>query len=80
MARFRRDRNRIEADQTRVLSHPVRLSIMGLYTKDEDRSLRADGLLADLMAEDPDAFGELSEGQILYHRARLQDAQLLPMG
>lgn len=78
MPRPGRDRNRIEADQTQALSHPVRLGILGLFTRDTDRSLAADALLKDLTAEDPDTFGDFNEGQILYHRARLQDAELLP--
>ncbi len=78
MALHGRDRNRIEADQTQALSHPVRLGILGLFTKDRDRSLTADDLLADLLAEDPKTYKKFNAGQILYHRARLQDADLLP--
>lgn len=76
----RRDRGRIEPDQMQVLSHPVRLGILGLFTKDAARSLAATDLLGDLIAEDPEMFGEFSVSQIAYHRARLQDAQLLPAG
>lgn len=78
MARPGRDRNRIEADQTQALSHPVRIAILGLFTSNTRRSLAADALLEDLTTQDRDAFGHFHEGQILYHRARLQDAELLP--
>ncbi|HEY5943026.1 MAG TPA: hypothetical protein VIT89_09220 [Solirubrobacterales bacterium] len=78
MELFGRDRGRIEADQARVLSHPVRVGILTLFTKDRSRSLAAADLLEDLVAEDPDSFGEFDAGQVLYHRARLQDAKLLP--
>lgn len=80
MELFGRDRGRIEPDQAQALSHPVRMSILALFTKDTTRSLAAVDLLADLVAEDPEAFGDYNAGQILYHRARLQDARLLPTG
>jgi hypothetical protein len=78
MAMFGRSRGRIELDQTQALSHPVRIGILGVFTKDPVRSLAASDLLDDLIAEDPDMFGEFSVSQVAYHRARLQDAQLLP--
>lgn len=71
-------RGRIEPDQIREFDHPVRLGILGLFTKDPGRSLAADDLLAALVAEDPDAFADYCVGDIFYHRARLQRAQLLP--
>jgi hypothetical protein len=74
------NRNRIEADQMQVLSHPVRLGILALFTRDRSRSLAVADLREDLVAEDPDSFGEFDAAQVLYHRARLQDAQLLPTG
>ena len=80
MALFGRDRGRIEPDLTEALSHPVRFNIMALFTRDTDRSLAADDLLAALVAQDAAAFGGCDVGQILYHRARLQDARLLPTG
>jgi hypothetical protein len=78
MSLYGRNRRRIEADQTQALTHPVRVGILTLFTRDTSRSLAADDLLEDLTAEDPDSFGGFSEGQVLYHRARLQDAELLP--
>lgn len=78
MELFGRDRGRIESDQMQAFSHPVRLGILGLFTKDAARSLAASDLLDDLIAEDPDMFEEFSVSQVAYHRARLQDAQLLP--
>jgi len=67
---------RRKADQAR--SHPVRRGILALFTKNPERSLAVGALLLDLAAENPDSIGQLNEGQILYHRARLQDAELLP--
>lgn len=75
-----RDRRRVELDQMQAFSHPVRLGILGLFTKDAGRSLAASDLLHDLIAEDADTFGEFSVSQVAYHRARLQDAKLLPGG
>ena len=80
MPLFGRNRGRIEPDLTEAISHPVRISILALFTRDTDRSLAAGDLLADLIAEDPRAFGKYDTGQILYHRARLQHVELLPTG
>lgn len=78
MPRFGRDRGRLEIDRTRALSHPVRITILDLFTKDEKRSLSAEDLLADLIEVDPDKFSEFKPAQIAYHRARLQDVNLIP--
>lgn len=79
MPLFGRNRGRIETDQQKALSHPVRSAIFSLFTQKTDRSLDAADLRAALIAEDPDTFGDFRVGQVLYHRARLQDAQLLPV-
>ena len=78
MQPFGRNRGRIEPDQTQALSHPVRLGILGLFTRNAARSLAASDLLEDLVAEDPETFGEFSVSQVAYHRVCLQDAHLLP--
>lgn len=78
MALYGHNRGGIEPDQTQALSHPVRISILALFTRNTGRSLAADDLRAALVAEDSDAFGDYDVGQVLYHRARLQDAELLP--
>lgn len=78
MGSFGRSRGRVNPDQMQALSHPVRLGILGLFTKDAARSLAASDLLDDLIAEDAETFGEFTVSQIAYHRALLQDAQLLP--
>lgn len=75
-----RNPGRIEPDQVQALSHPVRLGILTLFTRNKSRSLAAADLLEYLVAEDPDTFSEFKAGQVHYHRARLQDAQLLPTG
>lgn len=78
MAMFERERGRIETDQTHAVGHPVRVGILYLFVRNTTRSLAADDLREDLAAEDPEAFGHYDTGQIMYHRARLQDAHLLP--
>jgi len=78
MERFGQDRARGEADQIKALSHPVRIKILDLFTKDRGRSLAADVLLADLIEIDRDTFLNFNLSQIAYHRARLQDVNLIP--
>jgi len=78
MARFGRDRGRLKTDRTQALSHPVRKTIYALFTTDRRRSLTAEDLLADLIQIDRDAFEKFNPGQIAYHRARLQDVNLIP--
>jgi hypothetical protein len=72
------DPRRLPTAQTQALDHPVRLGILGLFTKDRSRSLAVADLRADLIAEDPTEFGKYTTSQIAYHCARLQDAELLP--
>jgi hypothetical protein len=74
-----RHRGRLETDQTKALDHPVRLGILALFRKDRGQPLDAESLRADLLRADP-KFGEYDAAQIAYHRARLQDAELLPAG
>jgi hypothetical protein len=76
MALYGRDRGRIEADRTKALSHPMRLCILELFTRDTNRSLEAKPLAEDLAADFPDA----CIAQVAYHLARLRDAKLLPTG
>ena len=72
------EHSRLPTAQMQALDHPVRLGIIGLFTKDRGRSLAAADLRAALIAEDPAEFGKYATSQVSYHRARLQDAQLLP--
>ena len=46
------DPRRLSAAQTQALDHPLRLGILGLFTKDRNRSLAVADLRADLIAED----------------------------
>ena len=70
--------------QRRLLSHPVRAAIIGLYTEDTGRSLTVNALLGELrrrtyLAEQhPIAFRKLGAAKVTYHRARLQDVGLFP--
>lgn len=72
------DPRRLPTAQVQALDHPVRLGILGLFTKDRSRSLAVADLRAALIAEDPAEFEKYAASQIAYHRARLQDAELLP--
>jgi hypothetical protein len=72
--------------QRQVLSHPVRVAILDLFTFDTGRSLAVDTLLADLteradLAEQhPTAFRDLNAARVRYHLARLKEVDLLPAG
>jgi DNA-binding transcriptional ArsR family regulator len=76
MPLFGRNRNRIKADQTQALSHPLRLRIMEMHLREPDRSLSVESLTADL-ARTP-GYEHVKPSEVSYHRARLLDAELLP--
>lgn len=77
MSLFGRNRGRLETDLTQALSHPARIAILDLFTKDRGRSLAVEDLLSDLIEVD-DSFSRYKPAQIAYHRARLQDVDLIP--
>ena len=76
MPLFGRNRNRIKADQTHALSHPLRLRIVEMATRERGRSLSIESLTTDL-ARTP-GYEHVKPSEVNYHRARLQDAGLLP--
>ncbi|HWO82446.1 MAG TPA: hypothetical protein VNM38_01485 [Solirubrobacterales bacterium] len=79
MARYGRDRGRIEADQTQAKEHALRKKILALFTWDTRRPLDCETVAADLIETFPEVDpGETKPGQINYHLAVLKDAQLLP--
>ena len=78
MRSFGPDGHRVGANQAQAMSHPVRVGILLLFSKDRSRSLAADDLRQALAVEYPESFRRYDVGQILYHRARLEDAELLP--
>lgn len=81
MELFGRDRNRIEADQTKATQHPIRLRIVELFTRNPLRPLECEALAADLLTEFPDLTAkEAKPALIAYHVAVLKDARLLPTG
>jgi hypothetical protein len=77
MPLYGRDRRRITADQQRALGHPIRFRIWSLFTEDPDRLLTAVAFHGDLTKEEK--FQDLTVGQVSYHLARLQDAELVPL-
>jgi len=70
-----RDRGPISTIQLRALSHPVRLRIVELVTRDPGRSLAAAALTTELRGDFPD----MSIPLVAYHLRRLQDARLVPV-
>lgn len=69
--------DRLRHLQARALSHPVRVRILELHHRDRGRSLTAESLAAQL-ATTP-GFESMNAARVSYHRARLQDAELLPV-
>jgi DNA-binding transcriptional ArsR family regulator len=76
MGLFRRDRNRVNAEQARALNHPTRLRIMEMHRSEPGRSLSVASLTADLSRTA--GYEHVNASEVNYHRACLQDAGLLP--
>lgn len=76
MELFGRDRNRIQTDRTRALGHPTRLRILEVIARERVPSLSVETLTEALVATP--GFEHVSAGEVNYHRARLQAAELLP--
>lgn len=64
--------------KARALGHGTRLHIFALFTQDEGRSLSVADLLRDLRVTHPEEYRDTRPKQVHYHRACLQDAELLP--
>jgi DNA-binding transcriptional ArsR family regulator len=58
--------------EERARTHPIRAKILALYAEDEDRSLAAEDILADLTEDDTNI------SAVAYHVRILKDAGLLP--
>jgi hypothetical protein len=69
------ERSRFSPDEVQVLSHPIRLRIVELFTDDPDRSLA----VADLTADLGDGFAGVTAGQVNYHLRYLQRAGWIPV-
>jgi DNA-binding transcriptional ArsR family regulator len=70
-----RDR-RLGTEQTQAISHPLRLRILEISKRERGRSLSVEWLTAALTATRE--FEHVTASQVNYHRACLQDAELLP--
>lgn len=66
--------NETSFKQMQALSHPLRVAIMALFTRETKRSLQAEALAADLATDFPD----VKVKQVWYHVAVLRDADLIP--
>lgn len=76
MELFGRDRNRIKTDQTRALGHPTRLRILEVIARERVSLLSVEELTQTLAATP--GYEHVKPGEVNYHRARLQAAELLP--
>lgn len=70
------DPRRLARLQRQALDHPLRLRILEMYHRDRGRSLSVESLTADLTSTP--GFEGIDVARVNYHRARLQDAELLP--
>lgn len=71
-----RDTHGLDAKQTHAISHPTRLRILEVFTREKGR-LTSVKVLTTILATTP-GFEYVTAGQVKYHRAYLQDALLLP--
>lgn len=69
-----RGRARLNHRQVEALSHPIRLRIMELFSRNASRSLA----VADLAADLGDDFKDVSLSKVNYHLRHLQDVELIP--
>lgn len=76
MPLFGRDRNRIKAERTQALSHPLRLRIMEMSVRERGRLLSVEALTATLVTTP--GYEHVKQSEVNYHRARLLDAELIP--
>jgi len=76
---FGRGSGRCRGSREQVLSNPIRIRILELFTTDEARPLTATALATDLGAQ-KGLFANVSVGQVGYHLACLRDAELIPAG
>ena len=72
-----RNGNRIKADTTQALRHPTRLRILEVVAHERGRSISVQGL-TEALGKTP-GFEHVKPGEVNYHRARLLDAELLPV-
>jgi DNA-binding transcriptional ArsR family regulator len=77
MPPFGSDRNRIETDRRHALRHPTRIKILEVTAHERGRPLSVDELTAALVKTP--GFEHTTHGEVNYHRARLLDAELLPL-
>lgn len=75
---FGRDRNRLTTDETHAISHPTRLRILEMFTRERGRPMDVDTLAADLVTTP--GYEHVKPSEVNYHRARLMEAKLLPDG
>lgn len=59
-----------------ALNHPLRLRILEMHKRERGRSLSVEALTADLAMTRE--YEDVTPSLVGYHRARLQDADLLP--
>lgn len=74
---FGRDCNRLTPDETHAISHPTRLRILEMFTRERGRPMDVDALAADLVRTP--GYEHVKPGEVNYHRARLLETKLLPV-
>jgi len=73
----RPNRDHLDIDQERALSDQLRLRIVGIHLCSPGRLLSVKSLTADLRSTP--GYEHIKPSEVNYHRARLIDADLLPV-
>jgi hypothetical protein len=70
-----RRRSCLAREQTSALNHPLRLRIMEMHLRMRGRPLSVETLMV-VLAETRE-YRDIKAAEVKYHRARLQDAELI---
>jgi len=77
MPLFGPNRDRLDLDQAQALNHQIRLRIVEMHECNPGRLLSVKSLTADLRSTP--GYEHVQARDVNYHRARLIDADLLPV-
>jgi DNA-binding transcriptional ArsR family regulator len=73
---IRREQRLLWIAQQKALNHPLRVRILELHKRARGRSLSVE-LLTEALSQTQE-YGHVKPAEVQYHRALLQDAELIP--